>query len=154
LLTTLISPVGIRAARTAFQVGIWLPMLAGCAATTGHVEPSSCQQINGHQVLEAELFFGRDVRGHGTVSDAQWSGFLHDEVAARFPDGLTVLTASGQWRDTDSGRTVEEPSFIVRLVTSDTPQTLAQLAQIRSAYMQRFQQQSVGLTLSSICASF
>jgi hypothetical protein len=84
----------------------------------------------------------------------QWTSFLRSEITARFPDGLTVFTATGQWRDTISRRTIEEPAFIVRLVAADTPETLASLAQIRAAYMQRFQQQSVGLTLSSTCSLF
>ncbi|MFX5510465.1 DUF3574 domain-containing protein, partial [Acinetobacter baumannii] len=78
-----------------------------------------------------ELFFGRDIAGQGRVSQAQWSAFLRETVTPRFPDGLTVLPASGQWRDRDTGRVSREPSFLVRLVFAETPETLARLAEVR-----------------------
>lgn len=33
------------------------------------------------------------------VSDEDWRAFLAAEVTPRFPDGLTVIDAAGQWRD-------------------------------------------------------
>ena len=33
--------------------------------------------------------------------DAAWDAFLADTVTPRFPDGLTVLDARGQWRDSE-----------------------------------------------------
>ncbi|MGL4286411.1 MAG: DUF3574 domain-containing protein [Phreatobacter sp.] len=139
--------------RRRLAVLIWLPLLAGCVGTTGPVD-QACQQLNGRRMLQAELFFGRDIAGQGRVSQAQWSAFLRETVTPRFPDGLTVLPASGQWRDRDTGRVSREPSFLVRLVFAETPETLARLAEVRAAYMQRFRQQSVGLVLSPVCASF
>lgn len=133
---------------------LWLPLLAGCASAPPRIAVTSCQQIEGKQTVQAELFFGRDIAGHGRVSDAQWSAFLRDEVTPRFPDGLTTLAASGQWRDTDTGRITREPSSIVRIVAPETPETLARLAEIRNAYKVRFRQQSVGLVLTPACASF
>lgn len=134
--------------------GLWLALLAGCVPITSNVVEPACQQIKGHQLVSAELFFGRSIGAEGHVSDGQWSGFLHDEIAPRFPDGLTVLSGSGQWRDLRSGQTIEEPSFVVRIMAPQTPQTLAHLTQIKAAYMHRFQQQSVGLAMTSVCASF
>ena len=37
-------------------------------------------------------------KGGGEVSEEEWRAFLETEVTPRFPDGLTVLTAYGQWR--------------------------------------------------------
>ncbi|WP_162240526.1 DUF3574 domain-containing protein [Bradyrhizobium viridifuturi] len=104
--------------------------------------------------MQAELMFGRQIAGRGRVSEAQWSDFLKREVTPRFPDGLTLLRASGQWRDPDTGRIAREQSFVVRIIAAETPETLARLKEIGSAYKQRFHQQSVGLTLSTTCASF
>lgn len=132
----------------------WLVLVAGIDTSTAEDAATSCQLINGKSMMQAELLFGRRIAGHGRVSDAQWSDFLLREVTPRFPDGLTQLRASGQWRDPDTGRITHEPSFVVRIIAAETPETLARLTQISTAYRQRFRQQSVGLTLSTTCASF
>ena len=36
-------------------------------------------------------------RQKGSVSELEWQIFLRDEVTKRFPDGLTVWEAEGQW---------------------------------------------------------
>ena len=45
-----------------------------------------------------DLMFGRNIGGRLGVTEARWSRFLADEITPRFPDGLTVVDASGQWR--------------------------------------------------------
>jgi hypothetical protein len=113
-----------------------------------------CRSIGGDGVLQAELLFGRNVEGRTTVSEAQWSDFLGREVTPRFPDGLTVFEAAGQWRDSVTLQVVREPSYIVMILAPNTPDTLARLAAIRTAYVSRFRQQSVGLTLAPTCVDF
>ena len=128
-------------------------LLGGCtqSAEEGIL---ACRRIHGSEALEIELLFGRDIGGRAQVSDVQWSQFLQVEVTSRFPQGLTVLTASGQWRDAQSGQITQEPSFIVQIVAPDSVGTLERLTQIRLAYEHRFEQQSVGLTIVPICSSF
>ena len=140
--------------RALIQAAAWLVLVAGTNTSSAEGETTSCTLINGKSMMQAEMFFGRNIAGHGSVSDAQWSDFLLREVTPRFPDGLTLLRAFGQWRDPDTGRITREPSFVVRIIAAETPETLASLTQISTAYRQRFHQQSVGLTLSTTCASF
>jgi hypothetical protein len=47
----------------------------------------------------AELVFGRssDDPAHPSVSEADFTRFLNEEVTPRFPDGLTVIDAQGRW---------------------------------------------------------
>jgi Protein of unknown function (DUF3574) len=131
-----------------------LAMLAASTNCLGEVAAPSCQQINGKPMLQADLFFGRDIAGQGRVSDAQWADFLRQQVTPRFPEGLTVTAAFGQWHDARTSRITREPSFLVRIVIADTPETLSRLTEIRAVYIRRFHQQSVGLTLTTTCASF
>jgi len=63
-------------------------LLLGCAHSPGE-GGAFCQQVDGNRTLQVELMFGREIAGHGRVSDAQWSDFLRDEVTPRFPAGLT-----------------------------------------------------------------
>ncbi len=105
-------------------------------------------------MLQADLLFGRDIAGRAPVTDAQRATFLADVVTPRFPDGFTVWDTRGQWRDRATGRILQEAGFVVRIVADDTADTHARLAAIRHAYVERFRQQSVGITVVPACASF
>ncbi|WP_323118892.1 DUF3574 domain-containing protein [Burkholderia alba] len=131
-------------------------LLSGCAATTFPSAGDSpfCTQAGGSREWQADLLFGRDIKGHGPVTDAERAAFLADVVTPRFPDGLTYWDTHGQWRDRATGAITKEDSFVIRIAAADTPATLAHLAEIRHAYTERFHQESVGLLLSPICASF
>src|SRR3954465_12817319 len=45
------------------------------------------------------LYFGRSIPGGGGVPDDDWTAFLRDVVTPRFPSGLSVWRADGQWLD-------------------------------------------------------
>ena len=47
--------------------------------------------------VRTTLYFGL-ARPKGAVTELEWQIFLRDEVTRRFPDGLTVWEAEGQWR--------------------------------------------------------
>ena len=65
--------------------------------------------------LRTTLYFGL-ARPKGSVSELEWQMFLRDEVTKRFPDGLTVWEAEGQWRtpagsiDHEQSRSCPRPS--------------------------------------------
>jgi hypothetical protein len=52
------------------------------------------------------LCFGT-VKPSGVVTPEEWAAFLAKSVTPRFPAGLTVWQASGQWRN-ESGGVVRE----------------------------------------------
>src|SRR4029450_287387 len=64
------------------------------------------------------LSFGL-ARPKGAVSELEWQIFLRDEVTKRFPAGLTVWEAEGQWRS-PSGSIDHEQSKVLLLVHPDT----------------------------------
>jgi Protein of unknown function (DUF3574) len=68
-------------------------------------------------MVSAELLFGS-----GRVSDAVWKDFLDREITPRFPDGLTVFEALGQWRDPARGIVTRERSKVVLIVFRGEPQ--------------------------------
>jgi Protein of unknown function (DUF3574) len=103
---------------------------------------------------QIELMFGRNLAGHLRVDTAAWSRFLAREITPRFPDGLTVLDAAGQWRDPAAGRVVREPSKLVIIVTADEAPARERIAAIVAAYEERFRQRSVGVISRSVCAAF
>ena len=102
----------------------------------------------------AELMLGRKVGNRIGVGAGAFSRFVDREITPRFPDGLTVLDASGQWRDRRSKRIVREPSRIVQIVLPGHPEDVARLEEIAEAYKRRFKQQSVGVIVRPACVSF
>ncbi|CAN7143111.1 DUF3574 domain-containing protein [Bosea sp. LjRoot90] len=105
-------------------------------------------------MLSAELFFGRKIGDRVGVSEAAFRRFVDAEVTPRFPDGLTILDANGQYRDREDGRLIREPSKLVLIATPDETGNREKLAAVAEAYKRRFDQQSVGLILKPACASF
>lgn len=107
-----------------------------------------------HSRLMAELIFGRDIGRRTGVSEAAWRRFLDREVTPRFPDGLTVVNAVGQWRDRSTGRIVREPSKMLMIVLPGNADDHARLDAVVAAYKRQFQQQSVGIIVQPACAAF
>ncbi|MBL8472139.1 MAG: DUF3574 domain-containing protein [Rhodocyclaceae bacterium] len=89
------------------------------------------------------LYFGRAIPGGGSVSEDDWSTFVAQEVTPRFPDGLTLLRAEGQWRDAATGGLVREPTMVLELIHAGDAATDARVAAIAAAYKRRFQQDAV-----------
>lgn len=102
----------------------------------------------------ATMYFGRNIGGELGVSEAQWDAFVDREITPRFPDGLTVTDAEGQWRDSENGQIVHEPSKALSVFLSDEAAGRAALDQIAEAYKTQFQQQAVALVVESSCVSF
>jgi hypothetical protein len=99
--------------------------------------------------MVAELLFGRSK-----VSDRSWERFLAAEVTPRFPDGLTVYDAKGQWRSPETKTISRERSKVVMIAMPPGADNDARLQAVIEAYKNRFKQQSVGLILRPSCVSF
>jgi Protein of unknown function (DUF3574) len=102
----------------------------------------------------AELMFGRNIGSRLGVQEAEWSRFVDREIISRFPNGLTVLNAGGQWRDEATKKIVREPSKLVQIVLPGQAEDIARLNEIVAAYKRRFKQQSVVMIVRPACVSF
>jgi hypothetical protein len=105
------------------------------------------------EVRTAQLVFGRDIGDRPGVSDADWRDFVAHEVTPRFPDGITVIDAQGQWRGR-AGRLVQEPSKMLLIVLKGDAGEADRLAAIARTYEARFRQESVLLLEQGGCATF
>ena len=94
------------------------------------------------ELIQADLFFGRNIPGGGVVSEEQFQSFIDNIITPRFPAGLTVSDGDGQFRDS-SGMIIEEPSKVVTLLFEDTTDNENSIDQIISSYIQQFNQESV-----------
>ena len=94
------------------------------------------------------LYFGRNIPAPcdstpaATVSDSAWAGFLREVVTPLFPDGLTIYSGYGQWREPD-GRITREESFVLEIVHRAEPDAEIAFRDIAARYKRRFCQQAV-----------
>ena len=125
--------------------------LAGCVSVD--VDASLTCDVGLKSSTTAELVFGRNIGEALGVSDAEWKAFLNQEVTPRFPDGLTVFDAAGQWRG-PGGAPIAEPSKVLLLVLSGAPGEADKIEAIRAAYKARFRQDAVLLIKRRACVGF
>ena len=123
-------------------------LLSGCADL-----PSATCPVGQSAGREVQLFFGRNIGDRVGVSEADFARFIDEELTPRFPDGLTVLDAAGQWRGA-SGVIGREPSKVVILVLPGGAGEEAKLAAVRQAYRTRFSQEAVLMTARPTCLGF
>ena len=145
----------MRHARTLAAAALLL-LVAGCAtapATT--TAPALACRAPLKAMTQVDLYFGRNIPGGGgEVSDAQWRAFLDQEVTPRFPDGLSVLDIAGQWKSTRTGAIARERSKRLSIIVPDAAAAAANFEAIKSAYKQRFRQESVLQSEATVCAQF
>jgi Protein of unknown function (DUF3574) len=94
------------------------------------------------ELIQVDLYYGRNIGTTGQVSDRQFRQFLRNEITPRFPDGLTVYDADGQFLDS-SNQLIREPSNVVSLILEDTQANEQLINQVIDLYKQKFQQESV-----------
>ena len=134
-------------------------LACAAAAVTVALAPAADAQLldcsGGQRPTQvAELMFGRNIGSRLGVSEADWSRFVDREIISRFPNGLIVFNAAGQWRDEASNKIVREPSKLVQIVLPGQAEDIARLNEIVAAYKGRFKQQSVGMIVRPACVSF
>src|SRR4051812_3689765 len=129
------------------------PAASPDAAAPQIVAPAACPDGTRRGVV-AQLIFGRNIGHRLGVGEADWTRFLDQEVAPRFPDGLTVLNGLGQWRDPDTGRIVREPSKVLLVALPEGIEGRTRLKEIAEAYKEQFKQQAVANFLETACVSF
>ena len=122
-------------------------------AAPANIPAAAACHAGGAAMQRLELLFGMAKRDGSTISDADWAAFLDAEVTPRFPAGLTVLSGYGQWQG-DSGMLTREASRVLLVWYKPAPDTEHKIEAIRTAYRERFSQDSVMRVDSRSCVSF
>jgi hypothetical protein len=106
--------------------------------------------------LRNELYFGVGSfdSPDDSVAEIRWQAFLDREVTPRFPDGLTVLDAYGQWRDHPKDAPSRLRSKVLLILCEDTPANRAAIDAIRSAFKAETHDKSVLLATEHVDVSF
>ncbi len=130
-------------------------------ATTADLQGDAARPSSGHGWVRSELYFGvGEEQGAGdrpqadTISDAQWRAFLDKEVTPRFPDGLTVFDAYGQWLFRGDASPNRLRTKVLVVLHEDSPQRRADIEAIRLAWKQQTKHQSVLWSRQAVDVSF
>jgi hypothetical protein len=131
--------------KTAATAALVLTALATPAAVALQADDkpaSSTVKLTGDEWVRTELFFGTDKPGPD-VSDYQFQKFVDSTITPRFPDGLTVLSGQGQWKETKG--IVKERSKVLIIVypIDGAEDSSKKIEEIRDLYEKKFQQESV-----------
>jgi hypothetical protein len=117
------------------------------------VAPSRICNQPSQIMLRLELLFGMRKSHGGEVGEDDWRAFLDTEVTPRFPDGLTVLTGYGQWRN-QSGVVGKETSRVLLIWLRSSADNDAKIEAIRAAWKSQYKQESVMRIDDTSCVSF
>lgn len=89
-----------------------------------------------------ELYFGTNKPDGTAIPEADFRGFLDSEITPRFPDGLTLVTGYGQFKNA-AGAIVQERSFLLILFYPAAEESSRNIEEIRERYKRAFRQESV-----------
>jgi hypothetical protein len=116
-------------------------------ASAAHCEPGDSA------LVRDVIYFGRNRPEGGVVSDAEWRGYLDSVVTPRFPDGLTVVEAHGQWRGR-GGAVEREQAEVLTLFHPDDVVSRRGVDELAAEYKRRFGQEAVLRERVTACARF
>src|SRR5579863_4502703 len=141
-----------------FRRVVLLSLLGACLTlapqpVAAETAASSCSGLQRPQQV-AELLFGRDIGHRRGVSESAFTRFVARELTPRFPDGLTITDATGQWRDPADGRIVREPAKRVEIVLPGNADDQGRLDAVVKAYKREFRQRLVVVIVRIACVSF
>jgi purine-nucleoside phosphorylase len=126
---------------------IWL--LAAAAVLHGVETPSAAPA---QPYVRTEIFFGTTRNGQ-SIDAKEWKSFLDSHITPAFPEGLTVVDAQGQWRNS-KGALITEPSKVVVLIYSPGKDKAAAIKSIVEKYKALYGQESVLEATAPVTASF
>ena len=137
------------------------PVAAAPAAISASLQGDEARPAAAQGWVRSELYFGvgketgpADRPQAEPISEAQWRAFLDKEVTARFPDGLTVFDAYGQWLFRGAKEPNRLSTKVLVILHEDTLQRTADIEAIRLAWKQVTNHQSVLWSKQAVEVSF
>lgn len=126
-------------------LGVWALMAAA---------PAAADCAEGTAWIESTLYMGRGLGDGRMVPDSEVDAFVADTAVPAFPDGFTIVNASGHWRDGPTGRPINESTVMFVVAHPPGPEADAALRRIAEAYIARFRQSAVLRSDAPVCVTF
>ncbi len=156
----------LLAATLALTACASVPPPTSSAAPTAALQGDAARPAQAGGWVRSELYFGvgeeSSVEAGGPadrpqterIGEAQWRAFLDKEVTPRFPDGLTVFDAYGQWLFRGAAEPNRLATKVLVILHEDTPQRRDDIEAIRLAWKQATGHQSVLWSRQAVEVSF
>lgn len=90
-----------------------------------------------------ELFYGAGRLPASGERDIRWEKYINEIVTPRFPEGLTLLEGTGQWRVKEGQTPRRNRTRILILIHEDTEENSNKVDEIRTLWKEISGQQSV-----------
>lgn len=110
-------------------------------------------QLHGRIFSRTELFFGLSRSNGPDVNEEEFQRFIDTEVTPRFPEGLTLLSGKGRFKDS-AGTIIQEKSKLLILLYPFNHESNRAVEKIREKYKKDFRQESVLRVDEQSCGSF
>lgn len=90
-----------------------------------------------------ELYYGAGRFPVDPAREARWESYVNEVVTPRFPEGLTILEGTGQWRVKEGQTPRRSRTRILILIHENTPQKSQQVDEIRTLWKELTGHQAV-----------
>lgn len=90
-----------------------------------------------------ELYFGSAKPDGSVITETEFAEFVNSEITPRFPDGLTLLTGYGQFRNAAGDIIRETSRILILLYPLRMPEANRKVEEIRDLFKKAFYQESV-----------
>ena len=90
-----------------------------------------------------ELYYGAGRLPADGTKDTRWENYINEVVTPRFPEGLTLLEGTGQWRVKEGQTPRRNRTRILILIHEDTEEKSRKVDEIRTLWKEISGQQSV-----------
>jgi hypothetical protein len=128
--------------------------LAAASCRPAGAASSAVQCAIGDTALVRDVvYFGRNTPGGAELSDSAWQEYVDDVLTPRFPAGLTIWDAAGQWRGA-GGKVERERSKVLSLLHPGDARSQARVAEAVGEYKRRFAQEAVLRERVTTCSRF
>jgi hypothetical protein len=130
-----------------------IALVVACAALPAcmSLRQENCRSEEQFAIHDS-LYFGT-AKPDGVVTGEQWAEFLGAVISPRFPQGLTVFRASGQWNMED-GTMAREATYVVQIIHPNEERFEKNVRELVAVYKEQFQQESVLRVTARSCVSF
>lgn len=129
------------------------PDIVNAQPRNAEIRGGCTNRDNGRPFARTELFFGRAKPDGSMVTDEQFRSFLDEIITPRFPNGLTALPGTGQFRGSNGLVLREGSVFVILLYPADDKHSSKRIEEIREIYRKTFAQESVLRVDSESCVS-
>jgi len=147
-------PASRRTVHGLLPLAFFLRSLAAChPPAPAAVSPSGPCTAGGDLWVREQLYFGGGLADGGEVSDSAWQRFVEAEIMPRFPEGLTLVPATGQWRG-HGGPVVRERSWVLVLYHPAGEAAERKVEEVVAAYKAVFAQEAVLRDRDMTCVTF